>query len=118
MGLKDFPRRGDIYLVCLDPVVGSEISKTRPVLILSNDINNRLSDTVTVIPITSNIVKIFPFEVFLPKDKTALTKDSKAKCNQIRTVDKRRLVKLLGKVQSDLLAGVEAALLLHLGIKF
>ena len=61
-------KRGDICLVALDPVMGREISKTRPALIVSNDINNRFSGTLTVLPITSkNLQKIYPFEVFLQK---------------------------------------------------
>jgi len=54
MGMKNFPARGDMYLVCLDPVMGSEIIKTRPALIISNDINNQFSETVTIVPITSS----------------------------------------------------------------
>ena len=118
MGLEVYPKRGEIYLVCLDPVIGSEINKTRPALILSNDINNQYSETVTVIPITSNISKIFPFEVMLSRDKSGLTKDSKAKCNQIRTIDKQRMVKNIGKVIPDIMKEIEKALLIHLGFSY
>jgi hypothetical protein len=55
MGLNTYPKRGEIYLVNLDPTVGAEINKTRPALIISNDINNQFPDTVTVIPITSYV---------------------------------------------------------------
>lgn len=118
MGLKRFPERGEIYLVCLDPTVGSEINKTRPALIISNNINNKLSQTVSVIPITSSIGKIFPFEVFLNPKESGLSKNSKVKCNQIRTIDKKRLVKSLGKSSLEKLKEVEEALLIHLGMYF
>ena len=87
-------RRGEIYVAVLDPVVGREISKTRPVIVVSNDKNNQFSGTVTVLPITSkNLKRIYPFEVFLSKGTGNLPKNSKAKADQIRTLDKARLVK-------------------------
>ena len=62
-------KRGDVFLASLDPVVGKEISKTRPVVIVSNDINNRFSDTVSVLPLTSKHVDhTYPFEVFLRRN--------------------------------------------------
>ncbi len=118
MGLKEFPKRGEIYLVCLDPTIGSEINKTRPGLIISNNINNQFSKTVTVIPITSKVEKIYPFEVLLSSQKSGLAKNSKAKCNQIRTIDKKRLTKVLGKILSPELKEIERALSLHLGFKY
>lgn len=116
MGLKKHSERGEIYLVSLDPTVGFEISKTRPALIISNDINNQFSETVTVIPITSSRGKIYPFETFLPSGESGLSKNSKAKCNQIRTIDKKRLLKSFGKVSPEKLKEIEKALLIHLGI--
>jgi len=111
-------KRGDICLVALDPVMGSEISKTRPALIVSNDINNRFSGTLTVLPITSkNLQKIYPFEVFLQKGMGNLPKDSKVKADQIRTLDKRRFVKFIGAVAADIMQRVETALMIHLQIK-
>ena len=89
--------KGEIYLADLNPTVGSEIAKTRPVLIVSNDINNQYAATGTIVPITSTTEKIYPFEVFLPKDEGSLTNDSKAKANQIRTIDKLRLKSDLAK---------------------
>lgn len=111
-----FPKRGEIYLVCLDPTVGSEINKTRPALIISNDINNKYANTVTIIPITTATEKVYPFETLLfPKD-SGLTKVSKLKCNQIRTIDKKRLIKLIGKVSQEKLKEIKKALFIHLGI--
>ena len=116
MGLKDNPKRGEIYLVSLDPTVGSEISKTRPALIISNDINNQYGETVTVIPITTALEKIYPFEALLPLGEGGLTKKSKAKCNQVRTIDKIRLIKSIGQLDESRLNEIEKALLIHLGM--
>mgnify|MGYP006082125631 FL=1 len=111
-------RRGEIYFAVLNPTVGSEIQKTRPVLIISNDIANKHSELVTVIPITSQVKKIYNFEVFLDKGKSGLLKDSKASCHQIRTISKLRIgSKKVGMIDDILISQVEASLLLHLGIK-
>jgi mRNA interferase MazF len=118
MGLDRFPRRGEIFLVNLDPALGSETNKTRPALVISNDINNKFSSTVTVIPITSNVKKVFPFEVLFPSERSGLPKTSKAKCNQIRTIDIRRLIKPLGKIPVETMQEVEDALRIHLGMYF
>lgn len=118
MGLKKYPERGEIYLVCLDPTIGSEINKTRPALIISNDINNQAAQTVTVIPITSGTKKVYPFETLLSSQEYGLPKSSKAKCNQIRTIDKKRLVKSLGKVSKKELKEIEDSLSIHLGMYF
>jgi len=118
MGIGKFPERGEIYLVCLDPTIGSEINKTRPALIISNDINNQFSATVTVIPITSRTEKVYPFDVLFPPEISGLPKRSKAKCNQIRTIDKRRLIKSLGIISFEKLKEIEDALRIHLGMYF
>ncbi len=112
----DFPERGQIWFVSLGPVVGREIGKKRPAVVISNDKNNLYADTITVIPITSKTEKIYPFEVFLPKEETGLPKDSKAKCNQIRTIDKKRLINFVGGLPLGRLKEVEGALLIHLDI--
>ena len=114
--MRKFPERGEIHLVCLDPTVGSEINKTRPALIISNDINNQLAQTVTVIPVTSSTEKVYPFETILSSQESGLPKRSKAKCNQIRTIDKKRLVKSLGKVSMEKLKEIEGSLFIHLGM--
>src|SRR5207244_1918353 len=90
MGLKEM-KRGEIYFADLDPTIGTETQKKRPVLIVSNNANNNAASTVTIVPITSNIKKIYPFEVFLEGNGTGLKKDSKAQCHQIRTISKLRI---------------------------
>ncbi len=110
-------KKGEIYLAELSPTIGSEISKKRPVLIVSNDINNKHADTVSIVPITSTTSKIYPFEVFLPKGEGNLINDSKAKCNQIRTIDKLRIQKKFGNISNEKLKEAEKAILIHLDIE-
>jgi mRNA interferase MazF len=108
-------RRGFIYLAALDPVVGNEIAKTRPVAVISNDKNNEFSRTVSVVPLTSkNLRKIYPFEVCLGKGTGNLPKNSKVKADQIRTLDKSRLVKMIGELGRTEIAAIDKALKIHL----
>ena len=110
-------RRGEIYLATLDPVVGNEISKTRPVVIVSNDNNNQFSGTVTILPVTSKMLnKIYPFEVFLAKGTAHLPKNSRVKADQIRTLDKSRIVSRIGKLGKAKMDQVESAIKVHLGL--
>ena len=109
--------RGDICIASLDPVIGKEISKTRPVVIVSNDKNNAFSGTVTILPITSKKLKrIYPFEVFLPKGSGGLPKDSKVKADQVRTLDKSRIVSILGKLDESAVESIDRALKIHLAL--
>ena len=110
-------KRGDIYFANLDPTVGSEIKKKRPVLIVSNNANNKLSTTVTIVPITSNTKKVYPFEVLLETQNTGLQKLSKAQCHQIRTISKLRIQNpQIGHANSILMRKLDAALMLHLAL--
>jgi mRNA interferase MazF len=111
-------KRGEIHLAALDPLVGKEISKTRPVVIVSNDKNNEFSGTVTILPMTSkNLKRIYPFEVFLSKGSGNLPKDSKVKAHQIRTLDKTRIIRLIGKLTKDEIDEIEKALKIHLALR-
>ncbi len=110
-------KRGEIHLAALDPTLGREISKTRPVVIVSNDKNNAFSGTVTILPISSqNIDKIYPFEVFLPKGNGNLPKDSKVKADQIRTIDRARIIKHIGTLGGAETKDIETAIRLHLDL--
>ena len=108
--------RGDIWLVNLDPTIGAEIRKTRPAVVISNDISNQCSATVTVLPVTDRGDKVFPIETDIPGKAGGLSKPSKIKCHQIRTVDKQRLVRFLGVLPDHVVHAAEKALCLHLGI--
>ncbi|HLE24876.1 MAG TPA: type II toxin-antitoxin system PemK/MazF family toxin [Thermodesulfobacteriota bacterium] len=110
-------KRGSVWLVSVEPIIGRGIGKTRPAVVISNDINNEYAETVTVIPITSSVSKVYPFEVFLSKGTANLPKDSEAKCNQIRSVDKRRLIRQIGRVSQQTIKEIEKALLIHLGFE-
>ena len=110
-------KRGDIFYADLSPTVGSEINKRRPVLIVSNNANNRAASTVTVLPITSNIARIDPFEVALSRADSGLAKDSKAQAQQIRTLSKQRIQgRPAGRLATDKLLEVDASLRLHLAL--
>lgn len=111
-------KRGEIYFAALNPTIGNEIQKTRPVLIVSNDIANKYSELVTIVPITSQVKKVYSFEVLLDKELSGLSKNSKAACHQIRTISKLRINnKRIGILDSKLMIQVDHSLLLHLGIK-
>lgn len=111
-------RRGEIWFANLNPTVGSETSKRRPVLIVSNNANNRASATVTVLPITSNVTRVYAFEVSLAKGTGGLSKPSKAQAQQIRTISRERVSgKRIGALNEDAMAKVDAALRLHLALE-
>ena len=110
-------KRGEIYYANLSPAVGSEMDKRRPVLIVSNDINNRAATTVTILPITSNISRVYPFEVLLNPDDSGLPKPSKVQAQQVRTISKQRIEgEPVGTLSEELMQLVDAALKLHLGL--
>ena len=112
-----FPRRGDIYLVNFDPTIGSEIKKTRPALILQNDIANQHSPITIVAAMTSKVEeRMYPTEVFVEAKESGLQSDSIVLLNQIRSIDKRRLVKRLGSVKSATMLRVDRALQISVGI--
>ena len=113
----NYPRRGDVFLVNFDPVIGAEIRKTRPALILQNDIANRHSPLTIVAAITSQFEEpLYPTEVLLAKGEGGTTKDSVILLNQIRSVDKRRLVRRLGTVRSESMRRVDRSLQISLGL--
>lgn len=110
-------KRGQVCLASLEPVVGREISKTRPVVIISNDKNNTFSGTVTILPITSQSVKkIYPFEVLLRKGEGGLPKNSKVKTDQVRTLDQVRIIKVIGSLEKGRTQEIESALKIHLDL--
>jgi mRNA interferase MazF len=110
-------KRGQIHLAALDPVVGRETPKTRPVAVISNDKNNTFSSTVTILPLTSkNTESVYPFEVFVAKGKANLPKDSKIKADQIRTLDKSRLIKIIGILDHKEMEAVDKAISIHLAL--
>jgi mRNA interferase MazF len=117
MANMSFPRRGEIYWVNLDPVIGSEIAKTRPTLIISNDIGNQHADRVIVAPISSGGAgKVYPFEVQLNPGQGGLPKASKVLLDQIRTLDKSRLGNRSGSLTPEQMEEVNRAIRLSLAV--
>ena len=111
------PKRGELYLVNFDPTIGSEIKKTRPALILQNDIANRHSPVTIVAALSSNVSKpLYPTEVLIEPDTGGVEKFSVVLLNQIRTIDKERLVKKLGRVKEETMDNVDHALQISLGL--
>ena len=114
-------RRGEIRTVDLEPVRGSEARKRRPAVIVSNDAANlpatRLGrGVVTVVPVTSNIDRVYPFQVLLPSAATGLERDSKAQAEQVRSVAVERIGNRLGVVPAALMGQIDEALRLHLAL--
>ncbi|MDO8625304.1 MAG: type II toxin-antitoxin system PemK/MazF family toxin [Candidatus Diapherotrites archaeon] len=110
-------RRGDIVLVKLNPVLGSEQGKTRPCLIIQNDIGNATSPTTIVAAITSATEKEYPFTVFLPKGEANLPKDSSVMLNQIRTVSVAdRIITKIGGVSPANMAKIDQAIKISLAL--
>ena len=106
-------RRGKVFLVNFDPTVGAEAKKTRPALVVSNDINNEHSPIVSISPITSNVKRVYSFEVEIPHGIGGLKTRSKVMINQTRAVDKIRLIKRLGHLPDKIMFQVGQALKLH-----
>jgi len=120
-GRSELVRRGEICLVDLEPVRGAEANKRRPAVIVSNDGANssaeRLgSGVVTVVPVTANTERVYPFQVFLPASVTGLARDSKAQAEQIRSIALERVGPRIGALPSDLLSALDEALRLHLAL--
>jgi mRNA interferase MazF len=114
-------RRGEICLVDFEPTRGSEVNKQRPAVIVSNDGANAAATrlkrgVITVVPVTSNVARIFPFQVLLKAETTSLERDSKAQAEQVRSVALERIGKLLGQVPAPVMAQLDEALRLHLAL--
>jgi len=110
-------KRGDIFLANLDPVKGSEQGKVRPVLVIQNNIANEYSPTVIIAAITSKIFsKEYPTNVFLHKKDSKLPKDSTVLLNQLRTIDKSRLIKKISSLNGEIIAKVDLALEVSLNL--
>jgi mRNA interferase MazF len=114
-------RRGEIRLVDLEPARGAEANKRRPAVIVSNDGANAAAarlrrGVVTVVPVTSSVERVYPFQVLLASTVTGLDMDSKAQAEQVRSVAVERLGARVGTVPAPLMARVDEALRLHLAL--
>lgn len=112
-----YPKRGEVYLVNFDPTTGAEIKKTRPALILQNDISNQYSPITVVAAITSQFKEpLYPTEVLIEAPEGGLKINSVALLNQIRSIDKQRLIKRLGNLELETLQKVDEAIQISLGL--
>ena len=111
------PKRGEIYLVNFDPTIGSEIKKTRPALVLQNDIANRHSPITIVAAITSKFdATLYPTEVLVKPPEGGLTTNGVVLLNQVRSIDKGRLIKRLGDLKPATMQHIDRALQISLGL--
>jgi mRNA interferase MazF len=111
--------RGEIRLTDLEPARPSEANKRRPAVIVSNDRANATAarlgrGAVTIVPITSKVTQVFPFQVLLPAEETGLRVESKAQAEQVRSVSVERMGHMLGRVPRHLMTQLDEALRLHL----
>lgn len=114
-------RRGEIRVVDLDPVRGTEAEKRRPAVIVSNDGANTAAErlgrgVVTIVPVTSNVDRVYPFQVLLEAGSTGLRRDSKAQAEQVRSVSVERIGERVGLLTPDLIGALDEALRLHLAL--
>lgn len=113
--------RGEIRLVDFDPARRGEANKRRPAVIVSNDGANTTAarlgrGVLTVVPVTSNVERVYPFQVLLPGSETGLDQDSKAQTEQVRSVSIERVSQKIGAVPPALMVAVDEALRLHLDL--
>jgi len=110
--MKPAPRRGDVYWVALDPTLGSEIQKTRPAVIVSNNSCNAFGTRVVVLPVTSNVDSFYPGEALV----TVKGKPARALGDQIRSIDRSRLRSKVDRLSHEELAAVEEAVRITLAL--
>ena len=106
------PTRGDVWWVAFDPAIGGEIRKTRRAIIVSNDIANRELNRVQVVPITSNVSRLYPSEAYIRLQG----EQRKAMADQLSTISKRRLRERLGRLSREDMTAVERAICVQLDL--
>jgi mRNA interferase MazF len=110
MSPAEFPRRGDVWWVAFEPSIGGEIRKRRPAVVVSNDIANRMLNRVQVVPMTSNLSRLYPSEAYV----TVAGERSKAMADQLATVAKARLRERIGRIGADEIEAVGRAIRVQL----
>jgi mRNA interferase MazF len=105
------PRRGDVWWVSFDPSIGGEIRKTRPTVIVSNDMANRALNRVQVVPLTSKVDRLYPSEAYVILN----SEQGKAMADQPSTISKLRLRERIGRVSQDDMDAIKRAICLQLG---
>jgi mRNA interferase MazF len=113
----NYPLRGDIYLVSFDPTRGAEIQKTRPALVIQNDIGNQHSPITIVAAISSKFdTPPYPTEVIMDPRETGLPQQSAVVLNQIRSIDRQRLIRKIGRATPEIMGRVNRAIEISLGL--
>lgn len=109
-------RRGDVVIVRLDPAEGHEMKKTRPAVVVQNDVGNKNSSTTIVAPATGTY-RGYPFEVLVEAAESPFEKDSSVRLDQIRVVSiEKRIHSVAGSLDSETMEAVDEALKLSLGL--
>jgi mRNA interferase MazF len=114
-------RRGEVRLVDFEPSRGAEAARLRPAVLVSNDGANSTAarlgrGVVTVVPVISNVARVYPFQVLLPAVQTGLDRDSKAQAEQVRSIDVLRIGRSIGRLPVELMHDLDEALRLHLAL--
>jgi len=109
-------RRGDILLVNFAPARDNEADSIRPAVVMTNNVANANGTVIAVVPLTSNVERVYAFQLFMPNGRTGLNEDSKAQVEQLRSVALSRVVRRLGFVPDDLMAELDARVKEHLGL--
>lgn len=110
------PRRGAVYMVDFEPARPSEANKIRPAIVVTANIANTNGTSVVVIPITSKVQRVYPFQLLLPTKDSNLEFESKAQTELIRSVSKTRLQKHLGALPDEIMEELDSRIKLHLGL--
>ncbi len=109
-------RRGDIVLVDFEPARANEANKVRPAVLVTNNLANANGSNVVVIPLTSNVARVYPFQLYLALERSGLEQDSKVQIELLRSVSVARLGKRLGNLPEDIMTELDQKIKLHLGL--